>query len=300
MLSVCIPVYNFDVTPLVKKLVEQAKLNSLNMEIIVFDDGSKISFKEINRSITNFKEVTYKELNYNLGSAAIRNSLAFKAKYDQILFLDSDSDIQPEFLRNYVPYLTSNNMIVYGGRIHPDVLPAKDKSLRWKVGKIKEDHDAKTRSKVPNKSFMSNNFLAKKTLFSKISFDETIKRSGHEDTMFGIELEQKGIKIIHINNPVIHIGLENNDEFIIKTKQRLETLQYLSQHHKGNQLLSKRITILKYFNFVETYKLINLLCVIFKLTKNRIEKSLCTKNPNMLLYDFYKLGYYSNISKQNS
>lgn len=299
MLSICIPVYNFDVTLLVKKLVEQAKLNSLCIEIIVFDDGSEMSYKEVNRSITNFNEVIYEELNNNLGSAAIRNTLAVEAQYDQILFLDSDSDIHPEFLRNYIPYLSKCNMLVYGGRVHPDILPAKDKSLRWKVGKIKEDHDAKTRSKVPNKSFMSNNFLAKKTLFSRISFDDTIKRSGHEDTMFGIELEQKGIEIIHINNPVVHIGLENNDEFIIKTKQRLETLKYLTQHHKENQLLSKRITILKYYNFVKTCKLINLLSVIFKLTKNRIEKNLCTKNPNMLLYDFYKLGYYSNLSKQN-
>jgi len=299
MLSVCIPVYNFDVTPLVKKLVKQANLNSINLEIIIFDDGSEISYKEINKSIANLNEIKYKELTNNLGSAATRNSLVAEAKYNQILFLDSDSDIHSEFLKNYMPYLTCNNMIVYGGRVHPDILPSENKSLRWKVGKIKEDHDVKMRSKVPNKSFMSNNFLVKKELFNKISFDETIKKSGHEDTMFGIELEQKGIYIIHINNPVVHIGLENNDEFILKTKQRLVTLKHLTEYHKGNQLLKKRITILKYFNFIETYKLVNVINIVFKLTKNRIEKNLCTKNPSILLYDFYKLGYYSNLSKQN-
>ena len=300
MLSVCIPLYNYDVTPLVKKLVEQSNLNSLPVEILVFDDGSTTAYKEHNRKIKKYSEVIYLELEKNLGSAAIRNKLASEAKYDRILFLDSDSDIHPAFIKNYIPFLAEDNMIVYGGRVHPELLPSNDKSLRWKVGKIKEDHNAARRSKVPNKSFMSNNFLVKKELFNSISFDETIERSGHEDTMYGIELELKGIKIIHIDNPVVHIGLESNDEFILKTKQRLETLKYLTHKYNDNHLLSKRITILKYFNLVESCKLISLLGVIYKMTQTMLEKNLCSKNPSMWLYDIYKLGYYSKLKKQNS
>ncbi|TLX71532.1 glycosyltransferase family 2 protein [Labilibacter sediminis] len=300
MLSVCIPLYNFDVTPLVKKLVEQSQQNFLTIEIMVFDDGSTHSYKELNRSIKEYKEVVYLELEKNLGSAAIRNKLASEAKYDKILFLDSDSDIHPAFIKNYLPFLSEDHSIVYGGRVHPKELPSFDKSLRWKVGKIKEDHNAAQRSKVPNKSFMSNNFLVQKELFKRIAFDETIERSGHEDTMYGIELELKGIKIVHIDNPVVHIGLESNDEFISKTKQRLETLKFLSDKHKDNHLLDKRITILKYFNLAKSFKLISLFSVMYKLTQKAIEKNLCTKNPSMLLYDLYKLGYYSKLTKQNS
>lgn len=299
MLSVCIPVYNFDVTPLVTKLVEQSKTNQLIMEILVFDDGSKILYKETNRKIKSFNGVVYKELKKNLGSAAIRNKLASEASFKNILFLDSDSDIHSKFIKKYIPYLSGDDLIVYGGRIHPKSLPSNDKSLRWKVGKTKEDHNATIRNKVPNKSFMSNNFLVKKELFNHFSFDESIKRSGHEDSIFGIELELKGIKIIHLDNPVVHIGLENNEEFINKTRQRLETLIFLVQKHKENELLSKRITILKYYKLIEQFNMINIISSIFNLTKKRIEKNLHTKNPSMFLYDFYKLGYYSSLTKHN-
>lgn len=297
MLSICIPVYNFDLTNFVEKLINQSISNSLTIEILIFDDGSKISFKEKNRSIRKFDQVIYKELKKNMGSAAIRNKLASHAQYERILFLDCDSDIHSDFIKTYMPHITSNESIIYGGRIHPKTLPSNDKSLRWKVGKKKEDHDAKIRNKIPNKSFMSNNFLIKKKLFNYITFDETIERSGHEDTMFGIELELKGIKIIHINNPVVHIGLENNEEFINKTKQRLETLKYLTYTHCNNNLLNKRITLLRYFHIVKKIKITRLLSIIFHYSQKIIERNLRSKNPSMFLYDFYKLGYYLNIIK---
>jgi hypothetical protein len=144
---------------------------------------------------------------------------------------------------------------------------------------------------------MSNNFLTHKSLFNTIKFDETIERSGHEDTMFGIELERKGIYIQHIDNPVIHIGLENNEEFITKTEQRLKTLKYLTQRHKNNNLLIERITILKYFYIIKTLKLTGLCSYVFNHTKHFLTKLLLAKDPSMVIYDLYKLGYYSNLSK---
>ncbi len=299
MLSVCIPVYNVNVTDLVNKLLHQSESNSLVTEILIFDDGSLQEYKDINRKLNVNTDVKYVELEKNLGSAAIRNKLAEDAFYENLLFLDSDSDIHDNFLKIYIPYLNSVFPIVYGGRIHPEILPSLDKSLRWKVGKIKEDHSAAIRNKVPNKSFMSNNFLIKKKLCSKIKFDETIARSGHEDTMFGIELEQKGITIIHIDNPVVHIGLESNIEFITKTEQRLETLKYLEQLNKNNKLFYQRITILKYYKLVKKLKINWLIKVAFNISKGRINKLLQSKDPSMCLYDFYKLGYYLTISKTN-
>jgi hypothetical protein len=144
---------------------------------------------------------------------------------------------------------------------------------------------------------MSNNFLTHKSLFNTIKFDETIERSGHEDTMFGIELERKRIYIQHIDNPVIHIGLESNEEFITKTEQRLETLKYLTRKHKNNKLLTERITILKYFSIVKALKLTGLCGLVFNHSKHFLAKLLLVKNPSMIIYDLYKLGYYSNLSK---
>ena len=297
MLSVCIPVYNVDVSSLVKDLIGQAHELSINIQVLIYDDGSSETFKLINRSICNLKEVDYKELKVNHGSAAIRNKMAADALHNNLLFIDSDSDIQNDYLQKYLPFLSKNKMIVYGGRIHPSKLPSKDKSLRWKVGKCKEDFSVSIRRKVPNKSFMSNNFLAKKQLFDRIKFDDTIERSGHEDTIFGIELEKQGITIIHIDNPVTHIGLESNQEFIQKTEQRLETLKLIEQKYGDNKLLYERITILKYYKKIEQLKLHFIISRLFVKFKKHMALSLLKQNPSMFIYDMYKLGYYSLLSK---
>ncbi|MCW3786921.1 glycosyltransferase family 2 protein [Plebeiibacterium sediminum] len=298
MLSVCIPVYNVDVTCLTEKLIKQADELSINIEILIYDDGSKNDYKIINRSLKSFDQIRYKELKKNIGSAAIRNRMAVDALYNSLLFIDSDSEIPVDYLEKYLPHITNSKMIVCGGRVHPKQLPSLDKSLRWKVGKFKEDFSAAHRNKVPNKSFMSNNFLVKRELFNKIQFDETIERSGHEDTMFGIKLELLGIHIFHIDNPIVHIGLESNMEFITKTEQRLETLKIIESKNGDNHLLYDRITILRYYRILKKLKLIGLSGVLFLRSKDFLSGLLQNTNPSMLIYDLYKLGYYSHISKK--
>ncbi len=297
MLSICIPVYNVDVTLLVQKLIAQGDQLSIAIEVLVYDDGSIIDYKNINRALLEYKQVKYKELEVNHGSAAIRNRMAVDSLYDYLLFLDSDSEIPKDYLQNYLPYIQSKKSIVCGGRIHPERLPSLDKSLRWKVGKIREDFSAKQRNKIPNKSFMSNNFLIRKDVYEQIRFDESIKRSGHEDTMFGIELEMKGIDIFHINNQVIHIGLENNNEFLLKTRQRLETLKIIENRNINNNLLYERITILRYYRILKKFRLLNITGLLFKTSKGLLDKLLQVTNPSIFIYDIYKLGYYSLISK---
>lgn len=299
MLSICIPVYNVDVTGLSHDIIKQCHHHKLEFEILIYDDGSSSGFKQKNQAISNYKEIKYIELHKNLGCAAIRNKMAYDASYNNLLFLDSDSEIPHDYIELYSPYFKYDFQIVNGGRIHPPTLPNREKSLRWKVGKIKEDFNVEHRSKVPNKSFMSNNFLIKQEIFNSIKFNEDILRSGHEDTMFGIELEKKGIEILHINNPVIHLGLEDNDVFIKKTKQRLETLYYLEALNKNNKLFYDRVTIIKYFKKVKRFRLLGLLNIVFKMFGKYMENMLYLPNPSMFLYDFYKITYYSFLVKYN-
>ena len=168
-----------------------------------------------------------------------------------------------------------------GGRIHPTQMPSPDKSLRWKVGHFREDYSAANRSKIPNKSFMSNNFLVKKDLFDKVKFNDAIERSGHEDTIYGIELEKKNIIIKHINNAVVHLGLESNDEFITKSEQRLDTLLYLMKYYSSDNLMIKRIKVLKIYHLTKVFKLTSILSTIFKALKPKLVKQLKSINPNL-------------------
>ncbi|MCU4175527.1 glycosyltransferase family 2 protein [Carboxylicivirga sp. N1Y90] len=295
MLSICIPVYNYDLRPLITELINQARVIDLNIEIIVYDDGSDQSFKNLFAELKTINEVRYYEAAENIGCAATRNQMAVWAKFSNILFIDSDSALPKNYLKKYQPLLKSDILITYGGRVHPIKLPSADKSLRWKVGKKREDFNAEQRRIIPNKSFMSNNFLAKKELFDKVSFNASIKRSGHEDTMFGIELEEKGICINHIDNAVTHIGLESNDEFILKNRNRLETLKLIMSVKQNNKLVKKRIKIIKYYELSKLAGLLPIIRFAYRKTNKAIEKSMHSKSPNLWLFDFYKLGYYSTL-----
>ncbi|MBK9012976.1 MAG: hypothetical protein IPM82_02230 [Saprospiraceae bacterium] len=66
---------------------------------------------------------------------------------------------------------------------------------------------------------MTNNFLIPRQLFLEIQFDETLRQYGHEDTLFGMELARRQVPIVHIDNPLEHIGLEPVDVFLRKTEQ---------------------------------------------------------------------------------
>lgn len=51
MISICIPVYNFNVNDLVKQLSFQLELLDVISEIILIDDCSDSSFKKVNERI---------------------------------------------------------------------------------------------------------------------------------------------------------------------------------------------------------------------------------------------------------
>lgn len=300
MLSICIPVYNVDITHLVNSIIKQADTIELNIELIIIDDGSSEKFKEMNAIIKQYPCVKYIEQKSNSGSATMRNQLAKQSSFKNILFIDSDSEIPIDYLAKYQKHLTPNLTVVCGGRVHDTKYLNRNTILRFKVGRYREDYDASKRNIIPNQSFMSNNFLIKKEVFNRFKFDETIKLSGHEDTLFGIELEKNGILIEHIDNQIIHTGLEENQYFITKTEQRLVTLQKIEKQYIDEELIYNRIKILKFYKRLKKLKLLPVVNMAYHLLKKPVTKQLLGNEPNLYLYDFYKLGYYSHINKKTT
>ena len=150
-------------------------------------------------------------------------------------FLDCDISIdKDDFLAAYLPYLNSGH-VVCGGVNYQLKKPEKSRELRWKYGKAREEKNASIRNQSPYQSFTAFNLLVPKTIFQKIAFDENIKGYGHEDTLFGIQLKKAGVTVAHIDNPIIHIGLDNHKNFIQKTKVGLENLALLIQENRINR-----------------------------------------------------------------
>src|SRR5689334_1624674 len=102
MISILVPVYNFDVTELAADLSRQLTALQKPGEIILYDDGSEEKFRHINSATTRLPHVQYIEAGINHGRIRIRQLLAEKAQYDWLLFLDGDSKLHFDgFLHDY-------------------------------------------------------------------------------------------------------------------------------------------------------------------------------------------------------
>ncbi len=297
MLSINIPVYNYKIRTLVAELILQAKEIEISFEIRVYDDGSKDDIKKSNRKILESENVVYLELEKNLGRAAIRNKMGFESEYEYLLFIDADSiPVDRNYLRNYIQNIKPHRVLC-GGTAYKHAPPADhEKFLRWFYGIYREAIPADTRNNKKGFIITSNNFLIDKETFKKVHFREDIKKYGHEDTLLGYDLFNAGIEIFHIDNPLEHIGLESAQVFIYKTKTALNSLFDIENH-----LLKNRKDFIHQVYFLNRYYALTkwlpkfILRLFYKVSRNFIERDLKGEQPSLLLFDLYKLGYYSTL-----
>ena len=294
MISICIPIYNFNVVDLIVTIINQGEGIKKPFEIICIDDGSNKETLKLNAKISLHKTVNYLTLKKNIGRSKIRNLFLENASYENLLFIDCDCSIQSEnFLDKYFAQL--NNLVVYGGRRHHDNPPKnKNKKLRWLYGIKKEDQNFNYRVKNPYHCFRSNNFLIKKTILSKIRFNENIKTYGHEDTFLSIELKKNKIAIFQINNPVFHEGIEDSNIFLEKTKSAIKNLVLLEK----SGLDTSSIKLIKSYNLINKLKLTRLISPLSKTISKMLERQLLSSRPSLKIFDLYKLIYFLR-EKQN-
>jgi glycosyltransferase involved in cell wall biosynthesis len=295
MLSICIPVYNYDVSRLVRTLHEQLLASEVPFEILLIDDASLPGFRETNQQSLP-SNTSYSQLDRNIGRSKIRNLLAQKAQYPYLLFMDCDSAIPSSaYISRYLPVCQPGG-ICYGGCIYEKEVTDDSFSLRWKYGRRRESRSAAQREKHPNTGFRTNNFLIDKDIFNTIMFNEEITEYGHEDTFFGLEMEENGITVQHIDNPLIHLGLEDNQTFLKKTESSLANLVRIEHFLKDKNIRSTNyFQIIRTKNILKKFHLQKITAFLFKIFRSALTQNLCGKNPNLLLFDFYRLGFFCNI-----
>jgi len=286
MLSILIPVYEFDVNELVKTLHNQCLSEGVAFEILCFDDGSGEGMRRVNRAIQTLGKVRYEELPQNIGRSAIRNALADAAQYDYLLFMDNDSKVvREDYIRAYIAQLSPDRLLC-GGRCYSPTPPEDPRFyLHWLYGIKREQIPADIRRQNPWHGFMTNNFVIPKALFQKILFDENILQYGHEDTLFGRELELRKIEILHLDNPLEHIGLEDKDTFLKKARIAVQNLYTLSRQHPD---LDTRL--LRAFRTVKRYRLAGFLLYALHDLQGILLANLKSKRPSLYALDVYKLA----------
>lgn len=294
MISICIPVYNFDVTGLVVTLHQQALRQNVAAEVICIDDCSDARFREINKETCNTYG-KYIQLEENVGRARIRNLFLKYAMFDYLLFLDCDSVlISSNFIKKYTETIIKEDpKVICGGRIYNDIKPSKQKLLRWKYGRKKESVNAVMRRRHPHHSFITSNFAIHRDTLSTIKFDERLVQYGHEDTLFGFQLKKNNISISHIENPILNGYLEDNEEFLDKTELGLSNLVCILQFLNYDPEFIEDVTLLRYHRKVRRLRLDLFISFTFSLLKPALRLNLSKGFANLFWFDFYKLGYFS-------
>lgn len=239
--------------------------------------------------------VRYLQLEDNIGRSRVRNMLAEKARYENLLFIDADARImKADYLSTYIGMIGTGRVICGGTAYLPDPPGDRTYYLRWYYGRKREQRPAQVRSKDPCRAFSSFQFLASKTILEKVPFDNDLKAYGHEDTVFGLSLEQQGIPVLHIDNPLVHDGLERADEFLDKTRQGLRNLKFLADqgHYAG---LAQGVRVLKRYQAFSRIGLQPGLKWLYGVGKFWMHKKLKRRNPRLWIFDLYKLCYFAAL-----
>jgi len=293
MLSILIPLFRFDPLSLVNQLKKQCEALTLDYEIVCMDDASGPDFEKILHRLEDLSNVRVIRLPENIGRSKIRNRLVDEARYDKLLFLDSDGMPHDEyFIENYLENRKKADVICGGRSYSPTPPEDPDLWLHWHYGSKREVIPASLRNEQGWLGFQTNNFMAKKELFSAVRFNEEIRTYGHEDTLFGQDCKKAKFTIQHIENPAVHIGLEQKEEFLKKMNAAVTNLVKLQKRGvKIHTKLSKKASALQYSIWLPLVQIG--LIFIRPLIKLNIKR----QRPFLTLLDVQKLDNYLNLLK---
>lgn len=308
MISILIPTYNYKISSLVKSLHKLA-INSMQaFEIIVAEDGSTLFLKD-NAEIENLTYCKHIILSKNIGRAAIRNFLAQESQYNHLLFMDADALVcSDKFITKYLTFC-HEDCVVIGGTAYDPTKNDAAYSLRLKYGRKREARTAAERSMLEhvqqvdkNKqdcyNFSAFNFLISRNILISIPFDNKISGYGHEDMLLGFNLHQQGVRLTHIDNPLIHNGLDSNKVFLVKTEEACKNLLLLHQSYQY-PFLETESKLLKHFLKLKKMRLTRFSAFVFSTMAPLMRANLYSRHPSLAIFDAYKLLYTCYCDTQN-
>lgn len=288
MLSILIPIFNYDITNLLIEIHKQATEANIKFEIICLDDKSEKYVLENQATINTLLHTRIIIPDENLGRINARQALSEASIHDWLLFLDAD--VMPKsnkFIERYIEAFNSNHEAIFGGFAYSSRQPDNNSVLRWKYGKTFEKVDAEKRNLKRHQLIISANFLIKKTVFNNINLKINRKSYGL-DNYFAALLKHHKVSVLHLNNEVFHYGIESSTTYLKKIDESIITLLWM---YKKENNLEHDNKLLIMFKFLKKFKLNYPMILFHRLFNTIIKRNLVSNNPNMLLLQVYKLSY---------
>ncbi|MBQ2123437.1 MAG: glycosyltransferase family 2 protein [Bacteroidaceae bacterium] len=301
MLSLLIPTYNFDCLPFIKELAAQceayvSEVSDFAYEIIVFDDASTDSVlaNRLESACAQMAGVRWLKAEYNVGRARARNRLLAAARGEWVLMMDDDARlVDDRFIARYweVRYRAE---VLCGDLVSPAAVVSGHELRHRYERSAAPMRTADRRNQHPYERFTTFNLFARKASIAAIGFDEGISEYGYEDVLLGIELQERGVSVLHIDNPLLHTGIDSNASFLSKTRAAMRTLSALPLS------VRRRVGASRLSLELQRRRLRTVVALILKPLLPLLERQLLSHHPNLQLLKLYKLGYYLNISAADS
>lgn len=285
-LSIAILVYCFSPLKLVQDLLEQARALDINFELLVYDDGSgPVWQKQLREELGDFPEVFLELSDQNRGRSAGRNHLAAKALGEYILMIDGDNRVDtPHFVSDYFRVRKANTVVVGGRFLNPEPLPGCE--LRHLFAQKREVKALEERKAQPYESFQTNCFLADRSIFKRVQFEEGLRTYGYEDNLFGFDLRSAQIGILHIKNPQFHKADDRNLSFMAKTEEAMESLLWIEKNRPEDR---KHFKLLRLKERLNNFGLKTLVFKTLNTFEPSLRRSLESATPSLWRFDLFRL-----------
>lgn len=233
-LSICIPAYRHDVSPLLAALADCE--NADLVELIIHDDGGgdhELLARLQNEAGRLRIAVRLIAADRNRGRSAARNAAIAHARADWVLLLDADMlPDEPTFLTRYLDAIEMSlgpSVVVGGYSLRLAPKHARCALHRWQA-EASECITAARRQGAPGRHVFSSNVLVHRAVLEIIPFDEEFSGWGWEDTDWGIRAA-KYYPVQHIDNTATHLGLDPDAALMSKYKSSGANFARLVQRH---------------------------------------------------------------------
>lgn len=232
-LSILIPLYNWDIRPLLAEL--QMQIDSLpahyTVEIVIVDDGSSERF-DLSPFADRMPSLTWIDRRSNLGRSATRNQLLQNAHGLYLLFLDAD--VFPDasdFLQKYLDTAATGIQIICGGRSYNRRSMRGEEYAFYLYKSLRtEALPAEVRGRAPWRYLFTSNIFIASELVRDVPFDERFTAYGYEDIEWALRLQEK-TTIVHIDNTCSHLGLLPKSEVFRKMRDSVPNYALLLRLH---------------------------------------------------------------------
>ena len=288
-LSILIPSYNWDCTPLVLDLLAQLPEDA---EIIVGNDKSTSPAAcQAYQRIAGMEHCRVYEPSQNLGRSRICNRLFDISQGRWILFMDCDTQVPgPHFLQDYLDATVSHPADAYCGGMQNTPECPRGCELRWTYESTTARRwTIEYRRRHPYEVSTTQNFMVSRDAFAQTGFPEEITQYGYEDIVLLMRLQLHGKTIWHLDNSLIHLDIDTNSKFLDKTRQALRTLHSLPRD------MRPQTRMLRAYMALKRWHLHRVLGLVHRLLHPITYRILCSRHVSLRLFQLYKLGYFCGL-----